>query len=305
MDIARKLKQQHLRLILRISETGKLQTAADDLAMSQPAASRILADIETEVQSPLFERTPKGMITTPIGKSFERHARLIITNFESLSSEVRNLNAGDAGKVRIGSVTGPAVGNLVPTVQQIRANAPELEITIEVGPSTELVRGLEEGLFDFVIARLPPEYNVRNFRIFPARNETVSLLVKGDHPLSSRKKLRLHDLSSFDWVIQERGSPIRKAVEDAFLQDQVALPEKVINSSSLLIALSMLATSDIIAPQTNEVAQILSGPALNAKIVSLDLAETIHVSPYFVIKNRGAQLSPAAQNIMQSLLRSL
>ena len=78
MDLARRLKPNQLQLLLRVAETGQLQQAAHMMAMSQPAASRILGDVETLVGSPLFLRHPKGMEPTPIGKVFIRHAKAIL-----------------------------------------------------------------------------------------------------------------------------------------------------------------------------------------------------------------------------------
>ncbi len=77
MTLAQRLKAPHLRLILKIAETGQLQIAASTLAMSQPAASRILAEIEAGTGSPLFVRHPKGMEPTPVGEAFVKHARAI------------------------------------------------------------------------------------------------------------------------------------------------------------------------------------------------------------------------------------
>ncbi|MEZ5771689.1 MAG: LysR family transcriptional regulator [Defluviimonas denitrificans] len=69
MALSRKLKPAHLRLILKIAETGQLQMAATALAMSQPAASRILNEIEVEAGTPLFLRHAKGMEPTQAGSA--------------------------------------------------------------------------------------------------------------------------------------------------------------------------------------------------------------------------------------------
>lgn len=305
MDLTRRLRPTHLRLFQRIAEMGQLQTAADALGMSQPAASRILAEVEKQAGAPLFFRTPKGMEPTPIGLAVVRHARVVLSELDNLEKEVRNLRAGHAGEVRIGSVTGAAVGILMPVIQQARAASPDLDTTIEVGPSTELVRGLDEGRFDFILSRLPTAQDSRDLLTHPARTEIVRLIVRDSHPLAQRDTISLAETRDFDWVMQERGSPIRDAVEHAFHLDSQPTPDRVINSSSMLVVLQLLATSDAISPQSDEVAALLTGQEFGARLIRLDIRAPMTVTPYFVVRHRSRQLSRAAQAIYEQVLRRL
>ena len=305
MDLARRLKPHHLRLIVKIAESGKLQIAAGALAMSQPAASRILAELEADIGEKLFLRHPKGMVPTRIGQAFLQHGRAILATMDSLETEVEELKEGQAGEVRVGSVTGPAVKCLVPAVQAVRAATPGVEVSIEVAPSTELVRGLEDGRFEFILARLPQDYDPREFDILPRRYEVVSLIVHEDHPLADRQRLGLADLIRFDWVVQERGSPIRAAVEGAFSAAGVPVPAGITNSSSLLVMLALLENSHVIAPVSNEVAELLTRPGIGARLRMLDIAQPIHVTPYFIIRSRARQFSPAVDRVLSEVLARL
>jgi molybdate transport repressor ModE-like protein len=305
MSIARRLKTAHFRLILRIAETGALQSAAVEVAISQPAASRMLAEIETLVGAPLFTRHAKGMVLTAIGETILRHARQILQGFDRLETDVQQFTNGRAGSVRIGTVTGPAVGMVVPVVRAVRKMAPEIEFNVEVAPSVTLMRGLEEGRFDFIIARPPPDYNSLNYRIYPAHNEVVSLLVCCDHPMAERKAVCLRELTQFEWVIQDRGTPIRAAVEAAFHTNHVKMPSQITNTSSLLVAMALLESSSGIAPQSREVAGLLADSALDVNVTRLDLVEDIIVSPYFVIVQQDRELSPAAEQVIQETLHRM
>ena len=305
MDLARRLKPAHLRLVVKIVETGKLQNASAALAISQPAASRLLAEIEKAAGAPLFLRQPKGMVPTPVGEAFARHASQILSGFDSLDGEVRNLNAGYIGDVRVGSVTGPAVGSLVPAVQEVRRKAPNIQVTIEVGPSTQLVRGLQEGRFDFVIARVPPGYDSREFDITPARVEEVSFVVRRAHPLAEQGEVTLAEIAAYEWVIQERGSPIRQALEAAFLTAGLAAPQRITNSSSLIVALAILETSDAIVPQTREVVELLTRGDAGANLATLRLTEPIVVSPYFIIRVPSRPFHSATEQILMEVFRRI
>ena len=305
MSFARRLKSIHLRLVLHVVLTGKLQAAAEEIALSQPAASRMLAEIEKLVGAALFTRHAKGMVPTPIGEAVVRHARQILQNFDNLDMDVTQIASGRAGSVRIGTVTGPAVGLVVPVVRAIREQAPEVGFTIEVAPSTELMRGLDEGIFDFVVARPAREYHRQSYRIYPAAREVVLMLVYGDHPMAQKKAIRLKDLREFDWIIQDHGTPIRAAVETAFLTNRVLMPSQITNTSSLLVALALLKQSTAVVPQSQEVVELLADSALNMNVVRLDIVEDILVSPFFVIARADRELSPLAEHAILETTRKI
>jgi len=302
LSLIQRLKPSHLKLIRAIYDSGKLQLASEAAGISQPAASRMLSEIESEVGSPLFDRLPRGMAATPIGEAFVRRARTILSEVDALTKEVAQLRGGSAGAVRVGAVTGPAVGALVPALAELRKTAPDIEPTIEVAPSVTLVRGLEEGRFDFVIARIGATSDIRSLEAFPGRTEEVSLLARTGHPLAGRP-VTLKDTLRYEFVIQEPGSPIRTALENALLENRFPIPDKVTNSSSLLIALSVISGSDAIAPQTREVAQLLTATTKGFSIIETE--DPITVSPYLVLYNRHHQLSPIAQCLLDEVLRRL
>lgn len=300
-----RLKPTHLKLLLRIAETGKLQIAADQLAISQPAASRILADVEADIGAPIFERLPRGMLPTEIGRSILRRVGMILAEFDGLEQELGMLRSGQSGRVRIGAVTGPAVGYVVPAIAHIRKNFRDLNVTIHVAPSAELIRGLEERHFDFIIARLPPGYDTIDLDMNPARTERIVLLVNELHPLAGKPACALSDLRQYEWVMQERGTPIRQAVENVFRTSNLPLPDQVSNSSSLLVALTMLASENAITPQAQEVADLLGVNGIGARLAVLDIAQPISVDPYFIIRHKHHASTAAVMRVYQRVLETL
>lgn len=305
MDLLRKLRPHHLRLVVRIADTGKLQAAAGALAMSQPAASRTLSEIEADIGARLFDRTPKGMQPTPSGRAFLRHARAALNALESLEAEVGGISLGVAGKVRVGSVTGPAAQCVVPALLRIKETAPDLETSVEVAPSAALIRGLEAGQFDFILGRLPPGYDSREFHIQPARTEIISLMASPAHPLVQRRDVTLAEVTRYPWVIQDRGSPIRTAVDQAFAMAGLIPPRDIVASASLMVMLALIERSQTVAPVSEEVANLLIHGELNARLGVIDLDEPIRVSPYFVIHRRSQRLSRAAERLMHEVMARL
>ncbi|MFN7002525.1 MAG: LysR family transcriptional regulator [Roseinatronobacter sp.] len=305
MSILSRLKPLHLRLLVAIADHGKLQAAAEHLAMSQPAASRILAEIEETLGAALFERLPRGMRPTPLGDRVLFGATHILMEYEALEKDVAMARTGLSGEVRIGAVTGPVLGYVMPAVRQIRETAPEIEATIHVAPSVDLIRGLEDRKFDFIIARLPVGQEVGHLDVTPARHEQVSLLVHQSHPLAGQGSCSLQALLGFDWVIQERGAPIRQAVENAFFHARLPLPRKITNSSSLLVALDMVSVGLAVAPVAQEVAHFLIGSGPAARLCVLETDSRITVEPYFVIRHKHHTRSEATARLYRRVLELL
>jgi DNA-binding transcriptional LysR family regulator len=290
------LKLAHLRLVAAIAQHGQIQAAAQALALTQPAASRSLGEIERLVGAPLFERHPRGMTPTPLGEILVRRAHTMLTEMQNLAREMQEEREGRSGLVQAGAVTGPAVGCLVPAIRRLKAVSPRVELRIDVVPSIQLMRGLEEGDYDFIIGRLLPDSDAGAFDIVPGEVETVRCVVRRGHPLASRRNVPLAALADHPWITQERGMPIRQAVEAAFIHAGLRVPDDVVATSSLVLMMALLVESDMIAPMSLEVARLMEGTG-TAALTVVDLAVPIEVSPYHIITHRGRRLSPAASRL--------
>lgn len=301
MSFAKRIKPSHIELILKIAETEQLKLAAPAVGISQPAASRILSELEEVLDSILFHRHPTGMQLTPEGEIFVRHARVVMLELGNITEELGQMRSGAIGSVRIGAVSGPALGCLMPAVKSVLAKYPDADISVDVGPSSQLFRGLEEARYDFILGRPPQTDLPYDFQFIPGRGERVSLLVHRTHPMSRHKEVSLKDLSGFSWVIQGESSPIRQAVETAFLSDRVEPPSKVLNSSSLLVALAYVSDGHAIAPVSEEVRHLLLSNEINTNLIALPLNEPIQVAPYFAILDRRRKPTRLAENLFNEV----
>src|SRR5689334_25422598 len=107
-----RLKTRQLMLITAIGDEGNIHRAADVLSMSQPAASKLLKDLEDALGVALFERLPRGMRPTWYGEALIRHARMALSNLAQAGSELEALKTGRFGEVTVGAITGPALSLL-------------------------------------------------------------------------------------------------------------------------------------------------------------------------------------------------
>lgn len=296
------LKPAWLALVQEIADQGQLQSAAVTLGMTQPAASRMLGEIERQVGAPLFLRQPKGMEPTETCRTVLRRARVILREMTSMATDLQNLHSGFAGSVRVGAVTGPAVRLLVRAVRDIKQQAPDADITIDAMPSRELLNLLTAGELDLAIGRILPEFDVQAFNILPMSDEKVSLLVRDQHPLARSPSVTLTELHGYEWIIQQRGAPIREATLSAFASLGLTEPANVINSPSVLLTLAYISGSDAVAPLSDEVAQLLIRPPISAGFAILRIPHHIRVSPYYLLDLRRRPLTPLALRLRERLI---
>ena len=304
-DGIKRLKINDLRLISAIAKHGQISLAAEELSISQPSASRTLGDIETALGAAIFIRHPKGMNLTEIGQSMAVHADNMLAGMQDLSREIEELKLGRKGVVRVGSVTGPAIRYVVPAVQRLKELSPLSEIHIEVSSSSSLMRELVQENLDFVFCRLPTHYQPQNFDLISAKTEQVELVVHKSHPLAGNAHVNFDELIDFDWIIQPRGAPIREAVEAAFHQNNTTLPRNITNTTSLLVMMAMLASSDGITPMSQELSHLLCDTKISSDLTTLKTSTKIEVSPYYLISMRTRAFSPIIRQLKNLVLEEI
>lgn len=296
------LKLGHMRMIVALEEHGQISAAAQVMNISQPAASRMIAEMEDILSAPLCERLPRGIRLTPYGSALARRARAILLEMREVGREIADLRAGRGGTVFLGAVTAPAIELAVPAIRRVRRRFPQIAINVQVETSAVLARELIAQRHDFIIGRVPDDLNPRLFRSRVIGVEKACLIVRRGHPLLAHDgPVPLERLAGYDWVLQPGGSLLRRTMESIFLTRNVQAPDRVLNTSSLLLTLVMVAQSDAVAPVSVQVAKFIRDD-LGGGIEVLPIEFAIEVQPYSLIALSGRQLSPAAQMLHDHIL---
>jgi DNA-binding transcriptional LysR family regulator len=298
-----RLKVAHLRLIAAIEETEMVSAAAQAVNMSQPAASRMIGELEAILEAPLCERLSRGVRLTPLGHALARHARSVLLQMAQAEQEFADLRAGRRGVVSLGAVTAPAIDLAAPAMMQIRTEAPAIELNIKVDDSHVLARELLASRLDFIIARVPDDLDPRLFDCLTIGVEEARLIVRRGHPLLGRGPVPVAGLNAYEWVMQTRGAPMRRTVDNLFTAANAATPECFLHTSSLLLTMMLVARSDAIAPLSVEAARFACQGLAPGALALLPTDFSIIVQPYSLIALRHRALSPAAQTVYEIIRR--
>lgn len=119
-----------LRSFVAIVEAGQLTRAAEKLHLSQPALSAQLRALEEELELPLFERRPSGMVLTPAGKKLLKAANKVLTAASALLNEARIVKGKVSGKASIGTLSDPAFIRLGEFMNEAVARYPLLQLEL-------------------------------------------------------------------------------------------------------------------------------------------------------------------------------
>lgn len=296
-ELVRKgLKLSHLRLICALKETGRMSAAAAQLAISQPAASRLSAEMERIVGAPLHERHARGIVLTPHGERLAARAQMMLQGLDDTAREITELERGNEGTVSIGAVTGAALDLVLPVVRHARVVHPKISVTLTVDTSDRLAEDLLASRVDFYIGRLLGDVDAKMFSLTEIGPEPLSLIVRSGHPLTRHREIRLRDCIAYDWVLQARGGLMRRTVENYLLARNVPLPDKVLSTSSLLLTLAYISQSNAVAPVAKAAADFYGrDDGLGGRIVTLEVDAEITVPAYSLITHAGRSLSPTSQ----------
>jgi DNA-binding transcriptional LysR family regulator len=302
MDMS-ELKLPHLRLIAALGTTGQLSMAATQTGISQPAASRLLAEVEQIIGHPVHTRQGRGITLTAQGAALARRAARILIELNDATRELHELTTGTSGHVRIGAITGAALDRVLPALRQARLTLPDITTEVEVGPSDLLTNLIANGQLDFALCRLPAHQNPADFSFSTLGDEQVNLVVRRDHALLHQPEINPADLLHYDWVLPPGGAILRQAVLSRLSELGHPAPPGRLTTGSFLLTLAMLSQSNAIAPLSRSVAQRFATDA-TAPYATLPLDLGIRMAAFGLVTRAGAVLTPAAGRIKALILHS-
>jgi len=187
-----------------------LTAAQRRLHTSQPSLSRQIRDLESEVGVKLLERQARGVALTAAGRVFLDHARLALLQVEAAIDGARRAEQPEKPVLSIGFLAGQEVVWLPHTLQILREEAPQAEITLCSQSSPELALGLMRGKLDVAFLRLERQTDGLSFKVLA--KEPLIAVLPADHRLTSRKKIRPQDLAREIYVSSARTSPVLQSV---------------------------------------------------------------------------------------------
>jgi DNA-binding transcriptional LysR family regulator len=200
---------RHLRVLVAVAESGSFSAAADRLDYTQPAVSRIVAQLERELGAVLVERKARPVRLTDAGETLVRHADEVLARLSSVRSEIEAITRLDAGSVSLTTFSSAGRTIVVGALSEFRRRHPGVRVSIaEGGMPSQMLRALRAGDVDLAVVFDYPsagddvgaDVELRHLADVP-----FDVVLPREHRLAGRRRIRPEELANEDWLLPDFG----------------------------------------------------------------------------------------------------
>lgn len=246
-------QRKHLAMLVAIAEGGSMHKAALRLGMTQPAVSRMVAEVERTVGARLFERGASGSLLTAKGDALVAHARFLLRGMERMD-EVAH---AQAVAIRFGCIP-RAMHTLMPFIVNLMSPPTLQRLQVQEDGSHALFDAVRRGALDFAVLRhVGGAAGVNEaLQAQPLYDETPLVIAGPKHPLARRRALTLGALIDHRWVLPSAETTTR-AVLDRYFQIQGLAPIRpVIETRSFESSAALVAGTDLLSIIPEAIARV-------------------------------------------------
>lgn len=229
-----------LEHFLAAYETGSLGKAATQLGLSQPALSKSIRKLETELDVPLFHRTTKGITPTPYADTLARRSQAIQADVRSSIVELHKLKLGEVGEAKIGIAPALSPHFMPDVVARVAESHPSINITVMEALYEGVSQAVVRGELDFALTNLPPRGVDPDLAWRELFRDRFVVCCGKAHPLARKRRVQPAELLGYPWITPAReGVPWQRLV-DLFVAARCAPPRAMVETNSASVIMSLL-----------------------------------------------------------------
>lgn len=293
-----RLKLRALSLLVATDDHSNLQRAADALGMSQPAASKLLKEVEGIFDLPLFKRFPRGVVATSEGQIVIQHARTILSSLNEISEDLSDLKGKSELQVSVGSIKAPALSMVPRALVEFQSKFTHARVNLVVDSSPLLLSKLKQEELDIVVGRLPVDMDSDLFDYVElSESQLVNVVVKRGHPWLKRRMIKWEELKEIMWIIPPQGSMLKVHFESLFVQQKMLPPQNLVETQDLDTIRRLLNQTTMVAVLSDEVAKACDAVALQ----SLSKTLSFRMQGFGLITKKGRSLSKIVREMLRTL----
>jgi len=288
---------RHLRNMLAVMEEGSLGKAAQRLNISQPALTKSIQRLEQHLGVPLFDREARGMKPTFYADSLRGYAKAACVGMAEAESQIASLRNGTEGIV---TVAGPPliVTELLPQILvRLSQERPKLQIRV-VARNKDLFTGLLEGQFNLVVAMLYNEVPKQGLSKQWLFDDRLVLIMRPDHPLAKRRKVKPSDLLDQKWVFPDSDTWSHKRLALYFEQAGLTVPRPRIESRNPAFLKSVVMMSD----HVGMIAKLgVEKELAKGLLKCIEIDSPLMLRPIGIVGRENEPVSPAMKSFIRIL----
>jgi DNA-binding transcriptional LysR family regulator len=191
-----------LKAFVVVAEELNFRKSAELLGMSQPPLTRLIASLEEELSTQLFERTTRKVELTGAGVFLLKEAREIVARSENLEKELRAMGPRRSGKLTVSFSTTAFLACLPKIIDEFRARFPKVKLDLHQESRRGVMEGLKSARFDACF--LEGEAEADGLEQHLVQDEALGVLLPKNHRLARRKEVELRDLKDEVFILHPR-----------------------------------------------------------------------------------------------------
>ena len=282
-----------------MAQSGSVRAAARELGVTQPALSKSIRQLETEIDAALFLRSASGVTLTPAGNAFLPRARLVMAELQRVDEDLRALRGADGGVLRL--AVAPSAGTtLVPrALREFRLQRPAAEVLVVDGLYPSGVSLLRSGSVDLFVGPLDATDSGRDLKIDRLCANPMSVACRPGHPLAGCTTLEA--LADADWAF---GGPLGlrgSYLGEIFRARGLPAPRSTVQVESFTALLAIVCESDLLSIMPRRMLE--QGP-FRAVLRALPLKERLELPPISAISMAASPLTRIARDFVRALRRA-
>lgn len=280
-----------LEAFCKVYELKSFSKAGLELQLSQPTISAHVANLEEELGVPLFDRLGRTVLPTQAGEVLYRGAKQVFQQVGRINSEIGLLRDMVVGDLLLGGSTIPANYILPDLLKSFLALYPSLRVHMTTGDTDAIIRQVGQGRLELGIVGYQPEQ--QGIASYPLRRDELVLVVAPGMLNGKPAPNSLVQLKGLPWIMRERGSGTRRALEGVLKSSGISIGE-------LKVALWVESTEAALQCARaglgiSVVSRLAAEPMLDrGDLVILNALPQVMERSFYLILRQGRELLPAA-----------
>ena len=267
---------RELELFTATIELGTLTAAAETLGMSQPAASKLLRNLEARLSLTLFRRSSRNLLPTPDALAIYPGLTHALGSLDAVKRTAFNLRDGQNGQIHV--VTNPAVAaNILPSaIQEFRRSFERIDLIVRTHTTLEVMEMISKGRADIGVI-----YEAGNHDSLSIENigeAPIGCLMQASSPLAKLEEVTLHSLRDYPIIAlgktQPVGAALRRLMNEADRQLRIAVEVSQSATAGALVEKGIgVAILDTLGLKDGRSRGLVSRPLLPRTTVRLSLIQ--------------------------------
>jgi DNA-binding transcriptional LysR family regulator len=290
--VGRRLKLRDLHILLAVAQAGSMAKAATRLAISQPAISRAIADMEYTLGVRLFDRSPQGVEPTHFGRALIKRGVAVFDELKQGVQDIEFLSNPESGELRIGSSSALSEGIVLAVIDRLSRQYPRVVFYVAPGGAPSLYDDLRERRIELGFVRISGAATAEDVKEEMLFEEPLAVVAGAENPWSRRRKIKLAELVNEPWTWPPPGTMFDSLVVEAFHASGLEPPRATVYADAVNMRTGLAATGRFLAVVPASMMKFSAKYTL-IKILPVELPTTQRQIGIITLKNR--TLSPLAQ----------